>query len=59
MCQSGHSLIGYKCISDDYFNPNCEIYDGLGRCFICKDGYTLYQDNCYGGSEIQLIKSLN
>ena len=58
-CNAGFSLMGYQCISLAYYNPNCELYDKVGRCFVCKSGYVLHQGICYGAAEIQLIVTLN
>lgn len=51
--------MGYQCISLAYYNPNCELYDKVGRCIACKSGYVLHQGICYGAAEIQLITTLN
>lgn len=58
-CKAGFSLMGYQCISLVYYNPNCELYDKVGRCFVCKSGYVAHQGICYGAAEIQLIATLN
>lgn len=31
-----------------FYNPNCEFYNEIGECFICKQGYVLHGGNCYG-----------
>jgi hypothetical protein len=58
-CRSNYSLVGYKCISNLYYSPNCEIYDKIGRCSLCKEGYILYQASCFGRSDYELIIELN
>lgn len=55
-CQDSYDLVGYKCVPKSVFNPNCEIYDEYGRCYICKEGYVLEQTVCLGKQEIEKLK---
>jgi len=49
--------MGYKCVSDMFYNPNCELYNEIGQCYYCKDGYVLFQSNCYGRKELENIRN--
>lgn len=50
-------MIGYRCIKQEIFIPNCYIYYNSSFCEICKMGYSFFQNYCLLPMQIQAIEN--
>ena len=54
-CKDGFKMIGYRCVREDVFVPNCYIYYNETSCEICKNGFSFFQNYCLLPIHIQGI----